>query len=105
MKYAAHNKKDRVSFKFKSFKELENDEFSDIKLDDFKKAQLSEFKNKELKDFKKILNNWKTDKTIENLRCRLNSDDVIKNTLKELDKIGLDGRLPLKLLKMIKYRS
>jgi len=88
--------------KFKSFKELEEEEFKDIKLDDFKKSQLNEFKEKELTNFKRFLKYSKMDITIENLRYRLNSNDTIKKLLQELDKIGLDGRVSLKLLEVIK---
>lgn len=104
MKDVSYDKKDN-SFRyvrFKSFKELEKDEFKDIKLDDFKKSRLNEFKNKEKIDFKRFLEHSKLTRSIENLRTQLNSDNAIKNVLKELEDIGLDGRPSLKLLKIIK---
>ncbi len=91
------------SIKFKKFEELEKDEFNEIKLDDFKKAQIDEFKNKELNDFKNYLDYTKTDINIEDLRSKLNSDNAIKNILKELESIGLDGQASLKLLKRLKF--
>ena len=94
--------KDKSFFTFKKFKDIEAEEFNEINLDDFKKSQLNELKEKELPDFKNFLDNSNTDISIENLRTELNSDEAIKNVLKELEDIGLDGRAPLKLLKTLK---
>lgn len=94
--------KDIPLIKFKKFEELEADEFGHIKLDDFKKSMLNEFKNKELEDFKNYLEYAKTDISIEELRSELNSDTAIKNVLKELKSIGLNGKASLELLKRLK---
>ncbi len=88
--------------KLKEFKELEDHDLKDFNVGDFKKARLEEFKDTELKDFKEFVKNSKSDRDLENLRLELNSDDVIKNTLKDLKKIGIDGKPHLKLLKRLK---
>lgn len=88
--------------KLKGFKELEYQYFSDTKLKDFQKERLNEFNDKELKAFKEFVNDSKTDISIENLKSELNSDDVIKNILKELRDMGINGKLHLNLLERLK---
>lgn len=99
-KHNGENPEDKI--KLKTFKELESEEFSDIKLENFKKSMLDEFHNKELEDFKNYLDDSKTRRSIENLRTMLNSNEAIKNILKELNDIGLDGTISLYILEMLK---
>lgn len=88
--------------KLKKFEDLENQYFSDIKLEDFQKERLKEFNDIELGAFKEFIKDSKTDICVENLKLELNSDDTIKSLLKDLQSIGIDGKGPLRLLKMLK---
>jgi hypothetical protein len=94
--------KELDKIKLKGFKELEDQEFNEVNLDDFKKSRLEEFNEHELKDFKNYIEESKADRNIETLKLELKSDDTLKNTLKDLESIGIDGRGPLELLKKIK---
>lgn len=94
--------KELENIKFKSFEELEHQCFNDVKLEAFQKKHLKEFRDVELKEFKEFLEDSKTDRSIENLKLELNSKDTIKNILKELRDIGINGKLHLKLLRMLK---
>lgn len=94
--------KDLDKIELKGFKELEDEDLKNFDLDDFKKSRLSEFKEREFKEFKNYVKESKDDRNIEELKLKLKSDDALKNTLKELDSIGIDGTKQLKLLERIK---
>ena len=59
----------------------------------------------ELKKFKEFVEDSKTDRSIENLKLELNSKDTLKNIIKELQDIGINGKLHLKLLKILKREN
>lgn len=94
--------KELDNIKLKDFKQIENEDLKDFNLDNFKKSRLDEFKNEELENFKNFVECSKTDRTIENLKLGLKSDEELKNTLKDLESIGINGEIPLKLLEKIK---
>ncbi len=94
--------KELENIKLKSFEELERQCFNDIKLEDFQQKHLKEFNDVELKEFKEFIEDSKTDRSIENLKLELNSKDTIKNIIKELQEIGINGKLHLKLLRRLK---
>ena len=94
--------KELDKIKLYSFKELEHQYFNNINLNGFQKEQSKEFNDEELKDFKGVISDLKTNISLENLKLELNSDDAIKNILKELKNIGINGKRQLKLLKMLK---
>ncbi|MGB9978208.1 hypothetical protein [Methanobacterium sp.] len=94
--------KELDKIKLYSFKELEHKYFDDIKLEDFQKERLKEFDKKELKDFKGLIKDSKTDRFLENLKLELNSENAIKNILKELKDIGINGKRQLKIITMLK---
>ncbi len=100
--YFEDNEKELENIKLKSFKELEHHCFNDIKLEDFQNKHLKEFNDVELREFKGFIEDSKTDRSIENLKMELNSKDAIKNIIKELQDIGINGKLHLKLLRMFK---
>ena len=93
--------KELENVKLKSFKELEQQYFKDS-LDDFQKKHLKEFQYVELKEFQEFIEDSKTDRSIENLKLELNSRDALKKIIKELHDIGINGKLHLKLLEMLK---
>ncbi len=105
-KYSENKEEDPLKeldkLKLYSFKELEHQYFNDIKLEDFQKEQLKEFDKKELKEFKKFVEDSKADTSLENLKLELNSDNTIKNIIKELKDIGINGKRQLKIIKMLK---
>lgn len=94
--------KELDKIKLKKFKELEDEELMDFDLDAFRKSRLNEFNEKELKEFKRYVKESKTDINIENMKLELKSKDTLKNIIKELESMGINGETPLKLLKMIK---
>jgi hypothetical protein len=94
--------KELDTIKLKGFKELENQDLKDVNLEEFKKSRKREFNEQELNDFKKYIEDSKTDRNIENIKLELNSDDTLKNTIKDLESIGINGRGPLKILERIK---
>lgn len=94
--------KELDKIKLCSFKELEHKYFEDINLKDFQKERLKEFDKKELEEFKGLVKDSKTDTDLENLKLELNSDDPIKNILKELKDIGINGKRQLKIIEMLK---
>ncbi len=94
--------KELDKIKLDSFKEMEHEYFSDIKLEDFQRERLKEFNKKELQEFKEFIEDSKTDTSLENLKLELNSDDAIKNILKELKDIGINGKRQLKIITMLK---
>ncbi|MEL7669591.1 hypothetical protein [Methanobacterium sp.] len=94
--------KELDKIKVHSFKELEHEYFNDMKFEDFQKERLKEFDKKELKDFKEFVEDSKMDSSLENLKLELNSDDTIKNILKELKDIGINGKRQLKIITMLK---
>ena len=93
--------KELENIKLKSFKELEHQYFKD-NLDDFQKKHLKEFQDVELKEFKEFIEDSKADRSIENIRLELNSKDVLNKIIKELQDMGINGKLHLKLLRMLK---
>ena len=97
-----YHSKELDEFKLKGFKDLQHQYFNDIKLEDFQKERLKEFNNVELKSFKEFMDELEVNKSIENLKVELNSKDTIKNILKELQDIRINGKQHLKLLKMLK---
>lgn len=94
--------KELDKIKLHSFNELEHKYFNDINLKDFQKERLKEFDKKELKEFKEFVEDSKTDISLENLKLELNSDSTIKNILKELKDIGINGKRQLKIITMLK---
>ena len=88
--------------KLKDFKQLEEMDLKDCNLDYFKKSRLNEFKECELNCFKGYVKDSKIDRNIENLKLELRSDDALKNILKELESIGINGSKQLELLEKIK---
>lgn len=94
--------KELDKIKLHSFDELEHNYFNDMKLEDFQKERLKEFDKKELEDFKRFVKNSKTDISLEDLKLKLNSDNTIKNIIKELKGIGINGKHQLKLITMLK---
>ncbi len=100
--YFEDNEKELENIKLKSFEELEHQCFNDIKLEDFQEKHLKEFEDVELKEFEEFLESSKTDRSIENLKMELNSKDALKNIIKELQDIGINGKLHLKVLRMLK---
>lgn len=94
--------KELDKIKLKKFKELEDEELMDFDLDTFRKSRLNEFNEKELNEFKRYVKESKTDINIENMKLELKSKDTLKNIIKELESMGINGEPHLKLLKMIK---
>ena len=94
--------KELDKIKLHSFNELEHEYFSDMKLEDFQRERLKEFNKKELREFKEFVKDSKTDTSLENLKLELNSDDTLKNILKELKDIGINGKRQLKIITMLK---
>ena len=106
IKKSKENKKNPLkeldNIKLKDFKEIENEDLDDFNLDNFKKSRLDEFKSDELENFKNFVEGSKTDRSIENIKLELKSDEELKNTLKDLEEIGINGEITLKLLEKIK---
>lgn len=94
--------KELDKIKLDLFNELEHKYFKDMKFEDFQKERLNEFNEKELKDFKGFVENSKIDTSLENLKLELNSDDAIKNIIKKLKDIGINGNRQLKIISMLK---
>jgi len=94
--------KELENIKLMSFEELEHQCFNDIKLEDFQKEHLKEFEDVELTEFKEFVEASKTGESIENLKIELNSKDALKNIIKELQDIGINGKLHINLLKRLK---
>ncbi len=106
IKKSKENKKNPLNeldnIKLKDFKEIENEDLDDFNLDNFKKSRLDEFKSDELENFKNFVEGSKTDRSIENIKLELKSDEELKNTLIDLEEIGINGEITLKLLEKIK---
>jgi len=94
--------KELDKIKLYSFKELEHQYFNDMKLEDFQREKLKEFNEKEKQDFKGFIDNSKTDTSLETFKSELNSDDAIKNIIKELKDIGINGKRQLKIINILK---
>ncbi|MGB9937286.1 MAG: hypothetical protein ACPK7O_06155 [Methanobacterium sp.] len=88
--------------KLKGFRELENEDLKNNNLEDFKKCMQNEFKNYELKEFKKYVDEVKDQKTVEDIKIELNSNNAVKETIKDLESIGIDGKGPSIILKIAK---